>query len=287
MKISFLNDSTVGYGADLTMRCYYNQAKKRGFEVGFNVIDESIEFYIIGMIYKGTEDKLKKHLKPMKYIYIEHSIELVLPEKEWIREWLIPNAYKLLFFSPRHRTHIQDALPSVQKHLVIDNYEYVVVPIDYNFFKRQDGFVRQKNLYIYVGLIHSNKGIIEILDIAKKNPENKYVFMGTTDNGDIGIETIKECDNVRYIGHQPPDVVRQYYSKAHGCYLLPTNGAVESAGRTVLEAMLCGCKPEVNNDVGNASYSWFWTYDRGVVIQKINESLDVFFKILSNGIKGV
>jgi glycosyltransferase involved in cell wall biosynthesis len=285
MKISLINNSASGYGADNTMMYYYKEAENRGYEVEFNKIDESIDFYVIGMFYEKTEEELKKYLKPGNYIYIEHSIECLLPEKEWIREWLIPNAYKTLFFSPRHRLHIQDCLPSTHKHLAIDNYDLIVVPVDYNFFRPQDGIVRDEHLYIFVGLIHSNKGVLDLLSIAKTNYINNYIFMGTMDGGDIDPKIFDKYENCRYIGHQKPEVLLQYYSKASGCYLIPANGAVESAGRVVLEAILCGCKPQINGNVGNASYDWFYSYDRQVVIRKMNESLDRFFEILNQGVK--
>lgn len=282
-KISWINYSLPNYGADETTKFYHQEALRRGYASQFNVIDESIDFYIIGMFYHEHEVQLKKYLKAKKYIYIEHSIEQILPEKQWIRDQLMPNSYRNLFFSPRHRQHIEDAYHGKYKHLAKNNISYIVVPIDYDFFKPMPNIIRRNNYYLFCGYVHSNKGVLDILKVAEKNPQNKYTIAGTCEGGDIDIEKFKAFPNVRYVGHKNKNELLVLYSNHKYIMLIPNNGAVESAGRTVLEGILCGCEPIVNSDVGNASYPW-WK-DKNEIIKHIKQSNDFLFELIESGIR--
>ncbi len=285
MKISFINESMHGYGADETTKAYIEEAKKRGFEVSHNVINDQQDFYIIGMFYYEHEKELKKFLKPKKYLYIEHSIESLLPEKQWIRDWLMPNTYKNLFFSPRHRQHCEDGMPAKDKHLFKDNIGYIVVPIDYNFFKQNTRIIRRDNYYLFVGWICSNKGVLDILRIAERNPQNIYTFVGHAEGSDFDVNKFKAYKNVNYLGHKGKSELPSIYSQHKYIILLPNNGSVESAGRCIFEGILCGCEPIVNNDVGNASYSW-WK-NKSELIRHIDFSNAFLFNLIEKGIKEI
>ena len=194
----------------------------------------------------------------------------------------MPNSFKIFFFSPRHRRHISDGLPGKYKHLAEENFKYLVVPVDYNLFKPVSGITRRKDLFIFVGFIHPNKGINDILKIAERNPQSEYWLIGTLEEGPYKKEDFEKYHNVKYLGHKPQKELPKYYSEAVSCYLLPTGGAVESAGRTIIEAVLCGCCPMVNNDVGIASYGWFRYPD--LVKKYIDKSNDLLFKCIYDGI---
>lgn len=283
LNISFINSSLPGYGADLSMRAYFDEAQKRGYKAHWNQIDDKQDFYVIGMFYKSHEDELKKYIKERKYVYIEHSIETILPEKPWIRNFLMPHSYRNFLFSQRQYQHLYNALPRKNKYLLESNIDYLVVPVDYNFWHPIESIQRENNLYIFVGMIHSNKGVYEILKIAKDYPENKYVFIGTTEGGNINVDVFKKYNNVEYVGHKNTEQLREYYSRAKGCYLLPVDGAVESAGRVVFEATLCGCEPIINNDVGNKC--WPFYKDRKKLISAMQDNMDDFFHIIKQGIR--
>lgn len=275
MKIGFINESTPSYGADETTQALCVEAKRRGHAVFLNEYRNDLDFYVIGMYY--NESELKKILENKEFVYIEHSVEIFLNNKSLIREYIMPKAKKNFFFSPRQRQHIYDCLRSTYKHLADKNYEYLVVPIDTEFWKPIE-VEREKNLNLFVGMIHSNKGVFEVLSIAKQKPEEKFVFIGQ-DCGDIDTNTfIKEYPNCEYVGHQNKEQLRKWYSKAENLYMLPANGAVESASRVVFEAVLCGCNPIVNSNVGNASYPWF--LDKEKIIENINISLNMFFNVI-------
>jgi glycosyltransferase involved in cell wall biosynthesis len=280
MKISFINQSMEGYGADASMRYYYQESIKRGYESCFNIVDPSVDFYVIGMHYRPMETELKKTLTPHNFVYIEHSLECILPEKAWIRDWLMPNSLKNFFFSPRHRVHIEAAFPHDYKHLARENYKYITVPIDYEFFYDDPTIERRDNLFLFVGFIHPNKGIDTILNIANNNPDNEYWFIGTNEgSGASDVSIFDGYSNVQYLGHKNKNELFEYYNMAKGCFLLPANGAVESAGRVVFEAALCGCNPIVNSDVGNASYEWF--KDPKKIVENIQKTTDALFNTIT------
>jgi len=280
-KISFINRSLPGYGAYETVMHYHKEAMNRGFDSNINLIDDTVDFYIINMLYGDDEKKLKEILHPNKFVYIEHSIECVLPEKTWIRDFVMPNSFRNYFFSLRHRNHILDAFSVENKILASDNYDYLVVPVDYNIFKPNPEITRDENLNIFVGMIHTNKGVDTILTMAIKNPHKEFLFIGTLEGGDKSEEDFVGASNVKYIGHISKNKLVEYYNKASTLYLLPTNGAVESAGRVVFEAVLCGCNVVVNSDVGNASYPWY--NDATKIIENIDISIEKLFNTIMEG----
>ena len=281
MKISVVNQSTVGYGSDLSMRFYFNEAKARGHDVYWNEVDSDIDYHILGMFFAPMEQKLKEVLKPHSYTYIEHSLEVCQPYSNWLRDWVIPNSIKTYFFSPRHRQHIEDGLPGNYKHLARNNVDYLVVPVDYNVFKPNPNVQRINNLFIFVGMIHVNKGIIDILNIARQHPENEYWFIGRPEGSNFNLSLFDQVPNTKYLGYKSQKELVDIYSQAKGCYILPTNGAVESASRTVFEAVLCGCTPITNRDVGNTSYSWYKNRDK--IIENMNNSVDNLFNMINFG----
>jgi glycosyltransferase involved in cell wall biosynthesis len=280
MKISFINESTINYGANLTTVQYMAEAKKRGYDVVYNIVDSSVDFFVIGMYFAPMEKQLREFLKPKRYVFIEHSIEILQDYNKWLRDWLMPNSYKNFFFSPRHRQHVEDGLPAEYKYLAKENIRYLIVPIDYNLFRILPGIERRKNLSIFVGFIHPNKGIEDILKIAQKTPLEEYWLIGTFENGPYKESDFEKYHNVFYKGEIPQEEMPRYYNEAQSCYLLPTNGAVESAGRTIAEAVLCGCNPRVNNNVGIASYGWFRNPIQ--VKKNIDKSNDLFFRIIES-----
>ena len=148
---------------------------------------------------------------------------------------------------PRQNGHGRiDGLPIQYKKLAQENYEYLVVPVDYNLFKPNPSIVRQENLYIFVGMMHPNKGIFNIFEIAKRHPENEYLFIGSNqDDGTYDMRGLDDLKNVKYLGHKTNEELVNYYNRAKQLMILPTNGAVESASRVVFEAIFCGCDVRV------------------------------------------
>jgi len=272
MKIGFINQSQIGYGAWETTINLIKEAKNRGHETYLNEYRDDLDFYVIGMFYDS--DGVAKIIKNKPYVYIEHSIEMILHEKEIIRKHILPNAKKIYFFSPRQRENILYNLNSASQKIIENNHAYLVVPIDTEFWKAID-IEREFNLNIFVGLIHSNKGVCQILQEAKQKPNQKFVFIGSG-GGDIDVNTfINGYPNCQYIGHQNKEQLREWYSRASNLYILASNGAVESASRVVFEAVLCGCNPIVNKNVGNSSYPWY--NDRSKIIENIKESINNFY----------
>lgn len=275
MKISFINESLPEYGAYETTMHYYREADKRGFKVFYNVFSPDIDFYVIGMT--SSYENLKKFLKPNKFIYIEHSIECVLPEKSFFRDWIIPNSLMNFFFSPRHLENVLCRLSPKYINIINQKHDFLVVPVDYNLFNIQSDIKRISNLRLFVGLLHPNKGIYAVIEEAKKLTNTKFLFIGKEDPN-FNIKKLK-YDNTIYLGHIEKQKLPFFYNKSSHFYLLPTNGQVESAGRVLWEGILCGCIPIINKDVGNTSYSWY-SIDRKKIIEQMNLSIENLFNYI-------
>lgn len=280
MKISFLNESIPNYGADETMKYYYNYAIKKGYDAKWNEYNYDIDFYIVGMVF--DELKLRDFLKPSKFIYIEHSIEMILPWRKWIRSFIVPNACKIYFMSPRHREHIMSVMGGKTGEILEKNNDLLVVPIDYELFKRVPNVEKIKNMYLFVGLIHPNKGITELLQLAQEDKSIIISFVGKEDKN-FDVKLFDKYKNVHYFGHVAKESLPEIYNISQYICLLPQGGSVESAGRTIFEGILCGCKPIINNDVGNAS--WGWYQEPKEIIKNMNFSTEKLFDEIEKAVK--
>lgn len=99
---------------------------------------------------------------------------------------------------------------------------------------------------LYVGRLIKNKGIEDILEIAKKNKDINFYFIGNgAEDYKIKNEEAK-CKNVFYIGYiSDKKILAQYYNQGD-FILLPSKRSKdweELFGMVIIEAMACGCIP--------------------------------------------
>lgn len=117
--------------------------------------------------------------------------------------------------------------------------------VDITFFSprsqelnRQElGLPVDATIFLFVGRLHAWKGIYEILSVAKRCPNETFVFIGP---GDVPVHS-KNC---LFVGSKQPESVRAWYN-ASDCLLLPTY--TEAVPTSVMESFACEVPAIVTN----------------------------------------
>jgi len=137
----------------------------------------------------------------------------------------------------------------------ISDKQIIVEPqIDVDLFSPTyppERYTRKANTYLYVGTIAKGKGYLNCL---------QYVdIQGATlvTAGDIH-HTIDRSLVRNWIGHVPHERLSAVYSDFN--YFIHLPEWPEPQGRTITEALLCGCAVIANDKVGAISYPWLSRY---------------------------
>jgi glycosyltransferase involved in cell wall biosynthesis len=119
--------------------------------------------------------------------------------------------------------------------------------VDTSFFTpgpREDargilGLPLEKTVFLFVGRLHSWKGIFEIIQVARSCPDLIFIFVGPGPVPD-------HPSNCTFTGQKSPLDLRIWLNAAD-CLLLPTY--TEAVPAAVMEAFACGI-PAITTDVG-------------------------------------
>jgi len=103
--------------------------------------------------------------------------------------------------------------------------------------RQELGLPVDSNIFLFVGRLHAWKGLQEILSVAKRCPNEKFVFVGPGDIPD-------HPKNCLFVGSKPPESVRAWFNAAD-CLLLPTY--TEAVPTSVMESFACEVPAIVTN----------------------------------------
>ena len=120
--------------------------------------------------------------------------------------------------------------------------------IDLDFFKKNEkegmefrekyGFTKDDKIVISVGLYIERKGILDFVELARRNPEYQFVWFGYTNLNLVPPKIRKavatELPNLYFAGYVPREELKKAYSGAD-LFLFPT--LEETEGIVLLEAM--------------------------------------------------
>lgn len=120
--------------------------------------------------------------------------------------------------------------------------------IDLDFFKKNEkegmefrekyGFTKNDKIVISVGLYIERKGILDFVELARRNPEYQFVWFGYTNLNLVPPKIRKavatELPNLYFAGYVPREELKKAYSGAD-LFLFPT--LEETEGIVLLEAM--------------------------------------------------
>jgi len=149
-----------------------------------------------------------------------------------------------IFLSPLHQQ-------SLERHLSGAKNVVCVPPhITLDFY---DKGAARENKVMFVGNVHRGKGVCEIIQWARKNPQIHIDFYYQRGQTDL-LETLKRLNNCHLIGYVPKEEIFERYNRYRYFIHIPEH--YESFGRAVGEAYLSGCQLIVNDRVGACSYGW-------------------------------
>lgn len=170
----------------------------------------------------------------------------------WMR--LFKQSQLQIFLSPKHFEGYLHTFPE------IEGFKKAIIPsaIDVGMFKPVKGTKRKKDSIIGVNCMSDFKGRENILKYIEDNPKKRFTIVGS----DEGLN----YPNVEEIPYVPNKELPKMYSKHEHFIHLPEG--IEPFGRTVMEALLCGCKIIGNDNVGALSYDWDYSN-----IEKVRKTL--------------
>jgi len=259
MRIIWLADFTLKTrpgGAQITNQTMIDYGRKKRkleiVEVDFEEFKtfkfQKDDVAIINNIAKINQTSLKKlilTIKNIPYIRYLHDYDWVYNDMRdaTIRE-VFDNAKGVVFLSPLHKDSVFD------RKFIPKNFVIIPSPIDTKVYKNL-GNPRIKNSVIYAGEINTHKGINHLYNYALFHPEKTIDIYGWIAHPEL---TNLPPKNVHFKDKQSSkkmvDVYNQYEETIH----LPIWR--EPFGRSLAEAVLCGCKPITNGKTGFDSYKW-------------------------------
>lgn len=240
---------------------------------------------------------LAKKAKKMgkKIIYHAHSTEEDFRNSFLFSNQIAPAFKKWIIKCYSLGDHILTPTP-YSKHL-LEKYG-IKIPItdisngiDVNFFKHNDKLGKEfrkafnykddDKIIMGVGLYIERKGVIDFVELAKRLPQFKFIWFGSSPlaaspkNVRDAVNT--KLDNLYFAGYVEPEVLRKAYS---GCdlYLFPT--LEETEGIPIIEA--CAAKiPALIRDIPVFS-EWLEDSINVYKAKNIDEFEDKIIKILGN-----
>lgn len=108
-------------------------------------------------------------------------------------------------------------------------------------FRKDYGFTKDDKVVIGIGLYIERKGIVDFVELARRMPEYKFIWFGSSDLK-LSTKPVKKAvstklDNLTFAGHVPQEVIKGAMCGAD-LYIFPT--LEETEGIPIIEA--CACK---------------------------------------------
>lgn len=180
-------------------------------------------------------ENIRKLMDRIPTIRYDHDIwcSIALPEA-------FDGTMQNIFLSPWHQEKVGLNMKRVVEGVCVPS------PIDTELFNR-DGAVKEENSVIWVGSAAPHKGLDRLIEYAKQNSEKKIrVVSFDCADGEM-------ASNIEFIGEKHGKELAELYRKTETLFHHPDH---EAFGRIIMEAYLCGCKLDLNENVGAMSYSW-------------------------------
>lgn len=286
-EILWIQDTEKVGGSELSSMQTIRVGRRLGFDIGImtplNFSWEAlhkIKLLILNNIWffdKSQMGLLKRAMfeYQIPFVKYEHDSRHIQDDSriEFARRLFLHSKCNF-FISPKHlsnhRKHIYDMSPT---HIL-------PLAIDTDIFKHNPSRKRKKGTVINAaGKLHSNKGLMPVMQFATAFPNYKITIHTETFSGLV--QLFKNIDNVtikpKVKNEDLPDIYSSYEYLVH----LPV---IFGAGeRVLLEAALCGCKIISNEMSGHLSWDWMDKAPAvGLVRDKVLRAPYEFWKIIKN-----
>lgn len=193
------------------------------------------------------------HSLPIYYLLSNRQKTILNLRGEEIHRFI--NKFKPINkFFMRYALQKSDRIISVSKNQIkglSDKYikKMFIIPngVDLNKFSPIAKINQKKNVVLFIGRIIKEKGIKEILSIAKQLPQYEFWFAG---KGDLSKEI--NLPNTKYLGEKNSEELVNLYNKATICILPSYHEGFSNVG---LETIACGrafiCTPDFSEYIEN------------------------------------
>ena len=171
-----------------------------------------------------------------------------------------------VFISPLH----QEKLSSVLGNQINEHSVCLPLAIDLNVFKSLKDVKRQKGTVLIPTFRKCGQNALNYINT---NADKKYFVIGQIASGikkGVSIEGIPPVNN---------DEMAKLYNTYEEMLHIPVS--FWAGERIYFEALLCGCKPIVNDNVGHTS----WKFTKNTLKNKLKQAPFTFWKEVENVIK--
>ncbi|MEW6613939.1 MAG: hypothetical protein AB1401_00485 [Thermodesulfobacteriota bacterium] len=233
----------------------------------------SADLIVINNFFQFKDDQAKKVLelifeKNVPYVKYEHDHREI--ERLGLSRRLFGKSRLNVFISP---------LQEKGHRKVIEVDPCIVLPLAYDTHRFCNGGedVRKKNTVVSTtGKLWNSKGLMNIYAFVMNRPD--LIFDVYSIKNDIISQLLGNKKNVRLHEPIPIEQMPNVYRQAEYVIHLPTYP--EACGRSVVEGVLCGCKPVVNELCGVASYDWWG--DRKKLVDAVKKAPYKFWKAIDS-----
>ncbi len=152
----------------------------------------------------------------------------------------------------RKAAHVVTASEEMRRILIsigarADQITAIHSGVDTDFFVATDkeesrallGLPLTKTIFLFVGRIHSWKGVPELIEVARASPQYLFIFVGPG-------TPPAHPENCIFPGTKPHGEIRTWMNAAD-CFVLPTH--TEAVPTSVMEAFACGI-PAIATNIG-------------------------------------
>jgi len=268
VKIAWVQDySRVNGGAELSNKTVVRIGEDCGFDVlpvtpsNFSrqnlhradiiIINNFHEFPI--QMYNQVYDAIYE--KRIPYVKYEHDYREL--KRVNISRQMFTNSKLNIFISPEHKKNYIKVLGrQVEQHSIC-----LPLALDVNMFQRNKSIKREKNIVLVPVFRKCKENAKKFIN---EHQEYKYILTGQSNDDLKG--------DITYLPFQYLKDMPVLYNKCEFVLHVPDNRW--AGDRVYFEAMLCGCKPIINKNVGHTS----WEFIKDNVKEKLEKAPYKFWK---------
>lgn len=170
--------------------------------------------------------------------------------------WSLENADKVLVLTEKSKKKLSD-LGIKSEKIVVYTYwvdQEIFKPVEKSFCRKKLGMEPDKFSIFFVGRMAKEKGVLELLKVAKLLKEVSFYLIGTGDLSEKVGEMSKKLANVNFLGRVDNKRLPLYYSAADLVIIpsqIPSPRPLfeEGVPRVIIEAISCGT-PVMGTDSG-------------------------------------
>ena len=257
MRVLFISDFTLednSGGAQVSNKILIDKGRELGHEIKEHSYRSSATDFLssydlvvnsnLEVISRITPEKIPLILRMPNSVRLEHDSCSYLTDD--LREQLFSKAEKNFFLSNYHLEFFRN-LYGGYFHDVEINYD----PIDTSLFTKSKDCKEYD--VVYCGYLHPLKGLNNLLDFAKTNPDRQVDVFGW---GEFSTDHFfKDIKNIKYHGLLSHNEVAEVFKKSKALFHSPIVN--EPFCRMVGEALLCGIDEIIGDTSKIGAYKEF------------------------------